>query len=110
MAYVIERTFVRSNTETQWPSETFPVDKQTELLALRETHGVTHTASFSADGLSAVYTESCSSEQAYANYFSQAKAVWAAGNIISEENATGVSGTTTANNGITINVSVLENT
>ena len=110
MAYTIERTFVRPDTSTAWPWENFPVDKTAELTALRDTYNVTRTESFSADGLTATYTESCESAEKYADYFYQVKPIWAAGNLIAEENATGVTDSTTASNGVTINISVVENT
>lgn len=109
MAYVIERTFVRPDTSTAWPWETFGVDKEAEITALRETHGVTKTVSSSADQLTFTATESCSSYDVYCEYFFAAKSVWVTGGIITEENSTGVTSATTASNGVTVNISVLEN-
>ena len=111
MAYTIERTFVRPDTSTAWPWDNFGVDKEAEISALRSTHSVTRSeGTLSSDGLSMTYTESCPSFDAYRSYHTEAKSVWVSGGIITEENATGVTNSTSASNGVTVNISVLENT
>lgn len=91
MAFIVKRTFVRPNTSTAWPWENFPVDKAAELEAKRSNFNVVKTESFSEDGLTATYTDSCPTYAEYCNYFEEAKPLWDEGGISSNAEANNVS-------------------
>ena len=113
MAYVIERTFVRPDTSTAWPWDTFPVDNSTQITAKRDSHGVSITDHpDSADGLSTRYTESCASYDVYSQYYDEVHPFWISGGLLTEQNLSDISstGTTSTGNGVTVSISVLENT
>ena len=100
MAFIVERTFVRPNTSTAWPWENFPVDKAAELEAKRSNFNVTKTESFSEDGLTATYRDSCPTYEEYYAYFIEAKTLWEEGSISSNAAA----------NNVSISHEVIENT
>lgn len=100
MAYVLERTFTRPDTDTAWPWGGLTAESQASLEALRQEHGVTMTNSMSSDELVATYTDTAASEADYVEYFNAAQVYWQAANI---EGAS-------ASNNIVIDFTVLENT
>ena len=100
MAFIVEKTFTRPDVTTPWPWDEFPVDKRAELEALRSSNNVTMENSMSADGLVATYTDSCASADEYAEYFTDANAIWTAGGLF----------TSATNNNVVINHTVLEDT
>lgn len=100
MAYILERTFTRTDTSTPWPWSGMPADRQATLVSLRQTHGVTMTDSLSADGLVATYTDTAASESDYVAYFNAAQPHW---------QATDIEGNASTNN-VVIDFTVTENT
>ena len=100
MAYILERTFTRTDTSTPWPWSGISDSIQAQIAGLRSTHGVTMAESISADGLVATYTDTCTSESAYGDYFEAAQVHWQSADV---------EGAAESNN-IIIDFAVLENT
>jgi len=98
MAFAIEYTFVRPSTDVAWPE--FSVDQQTQIQALRETHNVSSTDTFSEDNLTWVRRQAAESMEAYTPFYTEGQPIWeAAGIIYNAQQAD-----------ITVSLDIIENT
>ena len=73
MAFTVEFTITRPNTETDWPWET--VSGPTGLASLREQYNATSSESVSADGLVWTVLETCPAANVD-EYFASFRSIW----------------------------------
>lgn len=99
MAFTVEYTFTRPNTDVEWTYE-FDADKQTQIQALRELHSISTTESTSADGLVYKLQQSAENVSIYNAFYNAGQPIWeAAGIVYNSEQA-----------GIALGMDIIENT
>ena len=81
MAFIVKRTFVRTDDSTAWPWESMSSADTSALVSARADNNVTQSTTTSDNGLLVSYTESCVSYDDYLPYFEVAMPIWTANNL-----------------------------
>lgn len=81
MAFIVDRTFTRTDAGTAWPWESMAASDTSTLESSRTTHSVSQAITAADDGLSITYRESCASYDAYLPYFEVAQPIWQSNNL-----------------------------
>lgn len=90
MAFIVEYTFTRPNTDVGWTYE-FDADKQTQIQALRETHSITTSESTSEDGLVYKLRQSAENVSIYNAFYNSGQPIWEAAGIVYNSEQAGIS-------------------
>ena len=98
MAFVVEYTFIRPNTNVDWPD--FGADRDAKIEALRESHSISSQDSISDDGLTWKRIQSAASTQQYTSFYEQGQPIWEEAKILD----------TAADRSIQVDMVITENT
>ena len=98
MAFVVEYTFLRPNTEVEWPS--FGAERDARIEALREAHSISSHDSISDDGLTWKRIQSAASTEEYTAFYEKGQPIWEEAKIMD----------TAADRSIQVDMVITENT
>ena len=88
MAITVEYVFVRPSADVSWPD--FTASQEAEIQALRESHNISSTDTYSENGLMWKRIQTAESQAVYDPFYAAAKPVWDAAQIVAKAEERGV--------------------
>jgi len=89
MAFTVEYTFTRPNTDVDWTYE-FGPDQEAHIQALREMHSITTQESTSSDGLVYTLRQTAEDSATYNVFYNAGQPIWEAAGIVYNSSQAGI--------------------